>query len=158
MIQRHLWWLFHHLPAHTTICKSIMFSALCSFSQVLRLSCESFWHLPWIGKPSVNVMSFFLFFFFPPRTASHMNDAQHSASGKSCLECSPTSTFSFSFLFPSLSVFFAPLCLHLIFNMIGKKTPTPHAAVKKRSANRYLELSFLLDALESRFSPHTRSN
>lgn len=28
MIQRHLWWAFHHLPAHTTICKSIVLAAL----------------------------------------------------------------------------------------------------------------------------------
>ena len=91
------------------------------FDICLGLGSHPFCPLPWFGKPSLTVMRFFFFSSFPPRTASHMNDAQHSASGKSCLECSPTSTFSFSFLFPSLSVFFAPLCLHLIFNMIGKK-------------------------------------
>lgn len=63
MIQRCLWWAFHHLPAHTTICKSTAFPVLCSFSQVLRLSCESFWHLRWIGRPSVGVMSWSFFSF-----------------------------------------------------------------------------------------------
>lgn len=51
-----------------------------------------------------------LFFFFFFDVQLHMNVAQHSTSGKSSLECSPTSMFSFSFLFPSLSV-----CLCVFF-------------------------------------------
>lgn len=101
MILRHLWWAFHHLSAHITICKAAAFRhGAPLFSQVLRLSRGAFWHLRWIGPPSVGVMRFFLF-FFPPLSSFPLpsRTAELTPADKSCLKCSPTSLLYFIYLY-----------------------------------------------------------